>query len=210
MEYPVIYSRGFVFSRRRSDNLLRCFRRAPSVRLGQVIFLEDDANLQTTAWADGNLLAVAQVVHRYLETIATRTWVVVDLEGGVPGHVLIREVRIQPFERVQIILPRSRSHRRYCQPCLVSVQRKDVEEEMDQVSSEMIEEYPSISEIGDNYGMRIVRSCNNESQPNHTCSLCFSLLSLQTKVATYMYHLGRRLAQVLANGLTQHRQCRRW
>jgi hypothetical protein len=46
-----------------------------------------DLNHQTAAWADSNIFAIAQIVDRDLETISTRTRVVVDLEGGIVGHV---------------------------------------------------------------------------------------------------------------------------
>ena len=47
-----------------------------------------DLNHQTTAWTDSNIFAIAQITDRDLETVSTRTRVVVDLEGGVISHVL--------------------------------------------------------------------------------------------------------------------------
>lgn len=46
-----------------------------------------DLNHQTTAWTDSNIFAVAQVADGDLETVTAWTWVVVDLESGVVGHV---------------------------------------------------------------------------------------------------------------------------
>lgn len=46
-----------------------------------------DLNHQTTAWADSNIFAVAQVAYGDLETVSAWTRVVVDLESGVIGHV---------------------------------------------------------------------------------------------------------------------------
>ena len=46
-----------------------------------------DLNHQTAAWADSNIFAVAQIADRDLETVPTRTRVVVDLESGIVSHV---------------------------------------------------------------------------------------------------------------------------
>ena len=77
-------------SRSSSDYLLRLLLLIATLRLRQIILLVNNANLQTTARAYSNVLAIAKVVDVDFEAIATWAWVVVDLERFVEGHVLMK------------------------------------------------------------------------------------------------------------------------
>lgn len=49
--------------------------------------IENNPNHQTTARTHGDFLPVSKIVDCNLEAVATWTWVVVDLDVGVEGHV---------------------------------------------------------------------------------------------------------------------------
>ena len=72
--------------RRYTNNLLRTIRPR---WLGQILDFEDHPYLQTAAWTDGNLLAIAQVIYEDLEAVAAGARVVVELGLGIEGHVLV-------------------------------------------------------------------------------------------------------------------------
>lgn len=50
--------------------------------------LEDYFDLQATAWADCNIFSFTQISKRYLESVTTRAWIVVESCGLVVGHIL--------------------------------------------------------------------------------------------------------------------------
>lgn len=50
--------------------------------------IEDYPDHQTAARANSNILTIAHVADGYLEAVAAWTWVMVDLEGRIEGHIL--------------------------------------------------------------------------------------------------------------------------
>jgi hypothetical protein len=55
--------------------------------LFQAIYIEYDSDHETAAGTDGDLLSIAQIRDPDLEAVAAWARVVVDLQGGVEGHV---------------------------------------------------------------------------------------------------------------------------
>lgn len=88
---------GRASTRSRREILLQCL----SVRARSTILessernketftnrFEDDLDHQAAARADRDLLALVQIVNSDLESVAARARIMVDLEGGIEGHVL--------------------------------------------------------------------------------------------------------------------------
>lgn len=59
-----------------------------------------DLDHQTATGADTDIFAVEQIRKADFEPIATRAWVVIDLEGPIVGHILDFDLVVKVFRHI--------------------------------------------------------------------------------------------------------------
>jgi len=55
--------------------------------IDKIVQIKDYPDLETTAWTDSYFLPITKIVDCDLETITTRTWIMIDLQIRIEGHI---------------------------------------------------------------------------------------------------------------------------